>query len=208
MSKFLKIFLLTISAVSISSFVFFSLKPKENSGFDEKEISIQQTTIGGSESKMHEDWAGFSFEYPDSLTVEEVEVDDKTIYSSLELTAFDGKKIMVKVADTRFKTLDDWQKSFDNNNVAMKVKDIYWADILGKQLQYGAPKKLLTTAVDQNIVYQIESIADDGGFWNQTHQLILNSFAFDQSAIIQDKSTEASESTESGDIVLIEEIIE
>jgi len=205
MSKRFKGFILIISVISIGAFAFNSLKPKGNAGFVEKEISIKQATIPGGENKIHEDLAGFSFEYPDNLKVQEVEIDDKAIYSSLELMAFNGEKLTLKIADTKFKDLESWQKNFENSNVAFKVNNIYWVDIAGKQLQHGAPKKLLTIAVEANVLYQIESPVDNDGFWDQAHQLILNSFEFDESVIIQEESVQGAEDAENEDIILIEE---
>ena len=205
MSKRFKGFILIISVISIGTFAFKSLKSGNNASFVEKEISIKQATIPSGENKIYEDLAGFSFEHPDSLKVEEVEIDDKAIYSSLELISFNGEKLTLKIADTKFKNLESWQKNFENSNVAFKVDNIYWADIAGKQLQHGAPKKLLTIALEANVLYQIESLADNDGFWDQAHQLILNSFEFDESVIIQDKSAQETESAENEDIILIEE---
>ncbi len=205
MSKRFKAFILIISVISVGTWAFRSLKPGNNAGFVEKEISIKQATIPGGKNKIYEDLAGFNFEYPESLKVQEIEIDDKTIYSSLELIAFNGEKLTLKIADTKFKNLESWQENFENSNVAFKVNDIYWTDIAGKQLQYGAPKKLLTTVVEANVLYQIESPMDNDGFWDQAHQLILNSFEFDESVIIQEKSAQGGENAENEDIVLIEE---
>lgn len=208
MSKGTKGLILLIGVLGIGGWTAFMLWPKGNSDFIEKEISIEQAGLPSTENVIYEDWAGFSFEYPNSLKVEEIEVDNATIYSSLELTATDGQKLTLRIADSQFRSLDEWKENFEAKNVAVSLKKAYWVDMAAFQLNYGAPKKLLTVAVDDGAIYRVESLADDGGFWDQTHQLILNSFEFDESVLIQPQETEITTIEEDEDIILLEEIIE
>jgi len=209
MSKGMKILISIMAVLLIGGWAGWTLWPRKTDSFVEKEISIKQTTIPEAEKTVYEDWAGFRFEYPKSLKVEEIETDDETVYSSLELTAVDGKKLLLKIVDSRFKDLDEWKNAFETDNVAVGLREIYWVDIPGLQLRHGAPKKLLTVALEDEVIYRLEGPVDDGGFWDEAHQLILNSFEFDESVMIKEAEEEAVgvETDEEADIVLLEETI-
>ena len=208
MSKGMKILIWIVAVLLIGGWAGWMLWPRKTDSFVEKEISIEQTTIPEAEKTVYEDWAGFRFEYSKSLKVEEIETDDETVYSSLELTAVDGEKAVLRVVDSRFKDLDEWKREFETDNVAISLREIYWVDIPGLQLKYGAPKKLLTVALEDGVIYRLESPTDNGGFWDETHQLILNSFEFDESVMIKEAEEETVEVETGGeDIILLEEAI-
>jgi len=208
MSKGMKILIWIMAVLLIGGWAGWMLWPRKTDSFVEKEISIKQTTIPEAEKTVYEDWAGFRFEHPKSLKVEEVETDDETIYSSLELTAVDGKKLLLRIVDSQFKDFEEWKKEFEADNVAVGLREIYWVDIPGLQLRYGAPKKLLTVALEDGVIYRLEGPTDEGGFWDEAHQLILNSFEFDESVMIKEAEEEIEvETDEEADIILLEETI-
>lgn len=207
MSKGVKLLILGGAVLLIGGWAGWMLWPKRSSEFAEKEINIQQAEIPAIENVVYTDWAGFSFEHPDNLTIEELEVDDKTVYSSLELTAVDEKKLTLKIANSRFKDLEAWKESFEAVNVVISLRDVYWVDIPGLQVVYGAPKKLLTVAVEDGVLYQLESPTDEGGFWDETHQLILNSFEFAESVMVNEETEVQIEEETGKDIILLEEEI-
>jgi len=208
MSKKLKIIFALISTFLISGIAFIILNPKKPSSKPESEVTIEQTAVLGSSTVIYEDWAGFSFEYTEGLTIQEIELNDDSVYSSLEIIGPDNQKIILKITDASFKDLASWQEEFEKDNLVSSIKEIYWADIPGLQLLYGAPKKLLTVAYNDNIFYYLESSADDD-FWEKTHNNILNSFQFTLfEEIIDEVSTSPSpEPEETPDIVLMEEEI-
>jgi len=208
MSKGIKVLIFTATVLIIGGWAGWMLWPRKSSSFVEKEISIKQTDIPQTKNVVHEDWAGFAFEYPDSLKLEEVEIDDKTVYSSLELTSVDGQKLTLKIADAWFKSLDEWKEDFETKNVALSLREAYWVDMPAFQLMYGAPKKLLTVTVEDGVLYKLESPTDNGAFWDEAHQLILNSFEFDESVMVKETEEEqTSEEETEGDIILLEEQI-
>jgi len=210
MSKKSKVTFALISTFLISSIAFIILNPKKPSSQPESEVTIEQNVVLGSSTVIYEDWAGFSFEYTEGLIIQEVELDDDNIYSSLEIVGPDNQKIILKIANSQYQDLETWQEEFEKNNLVSSIQEIYWADIPGLQLLYGAPKKLLTVAYNDNIFYYLESPTDDG-FWEKTHNNILNSFEFTLFETITDEikpsPSPESEPEATPDIVLIEEEI-
>jgi hypothetical protein len=206
MSKKLKLLIAIILIVVASVVVFRLLKPRSSVPAPALEVSVKEANVLGSDTVVYQDWAGFSFSYPQELKIEEVELDDASVYSSLEISGPDGQKLTLKIADTQFASLADWQESFEQSNVPSSVKNITWVDIPGLQLTYGAPQKLLTVAYENNVLYRLESLLDQSGFWTKTHQLILDSFKFAPEAMPSAAADQPS-ATESPDIILLEEEI-
>lgn len=184
--------------------IYSSLKPGQEE-FVQTEVNISELATT-EEIAIYEDWAGFRFEYPQQLKVEEIELDDKTVYSSLEIAGLKDKKIGLRISDTKYEDIDQWQEEFETGNVIIEIKDIYWVDMPGRQLSYGAPQKLLSVTVDEQVIYILESPADRGGFWDKTHQMILNSFEFTGEAEPAEQKQEVdSPAEEEADIILLDE---
>jgi len=113
MSKKTRVLIGLFTMLVIGGGSFYILKPsKTNKNLVEKEISIKQAEVAKLETKEYEDYAGFKFSYPGDLKVFEVEIDNNSVYSSLEIRSSKGGKVLLRVADTSFKTLKDWQKDF------------------------------------------------------------------------------------------------
>ena len=201
-----KVIKILLAVLVVSGGAWWFLKPKsKNSGFDAKEISIKQADVSDVDILIYKDVAGFLFSYPSLLTVEEVEVDDSTIYSSLELTDLNGKKLTLRITDTPFSNTEEWQKNFEEASVISEVENVLWVDIPAIQFQFGVPKVLRTVAVEDGVMYDIENLTDSGGFWDQAHETVLNGFEFDEET--QEKITTEG-LVENGDIMLVEEVLE
>lgn len=177
MSKAQKIMMALVALSVIAGGAFFILKPGVKDNFDEKQISIQQAEVDKLESRVYKDYAGFSFEYPGELVVQEIELDDKAIYSSLEIKSLEGKKITLRVSDTKIKNLDEWQTVFEEKNVIISIKDAFLADLNAKTVIYGAPKEMKTVAIESGAIYEITSLADEG-YYERIQEEIVNSFEF------------------------------
>jgi len=201
-SKLIVLGLLTLSVLAAAGWLLF--KPQTQDSFSQKEISIKQADIPDVNTALYEDWSGFKFTYPDILTVKEVELDNPNIYSSLEISGGDAKRLNVKVADTQIGGLIDWQKTFNQQNSVRKIDQTTLADLPALKLQYGAPEMILTVAIDNGIIYQIESLADDG-FWNRTHEDLVASWQFTNTGGAASAEATASQG---GAITLIEETVE
>lgn len=208
MSKAQKIIMALIALSVIGGGAFFILKPGAKDSFDEKQISIQQAEVEKLESRIYQDYAGFSFEYPGELMVQEIELDDQTVYSSLEIKSPDGGKITLRVSDTKTKNLDEWQKSFEDKNVIISIKDAFLSDLEAKTVIFGAPKEMKTVAIENGVKYAITSLADDG-YYERIQEEIVNSFEFKAEVFQEEPSgSDLEEKPVNEEIVLLEEIIE
>lgn len=208
MSKYKKLVIGLVAISIIGGGSAFLLKQKSEDVFVEREISIKQAEVEKAETKIYQDTAGFEFEYPGDLTITEIEMDDDQVYSSLEIKDLMGEKINLRISDTNLVDLEAWQSEFEKTNVIIKINEVFWADIDGLQVEFGAPKQLRTVAIDSGVLYSIISPADDG-YWDKVHQQIVNGFEFDES-VYQETTTEKLEEDSSSDetIELIEEILE
>lgn len=206
MSKKFKIGLAILITLGIGAIAFWQLKLVNHKAKPEAEINIKEVVLPLAKTLTYEDWAGFKFDYPESLKIEEVEIDDKTVYSSLELTATNGEKLNLRVADTEFKNIGEWQKEFEKKYLVTLVKDVLWEEMAARQLVYGAPKRLMTMTINNGVIYSLDSLKDEYEFWEKTQNLIVNSFMFTQTAENQAKPAVTPEANE--EIVLLEETIE
>lgn len=206
MSKKFKIGLAILITLGIGAMAFWQLKLVNHKVKPEAEINIKEAVLPLAKTLTYEDWAGFKFDYPESLKIEEVEIDDKTVYSSLELTAANGEKLNLRVADAEFKNIGEWQKEFEKKYLVTLVKDVLWEEMAARQLVYGAPKRLMTIAIDNGVLYSLDSLKDEYEFWEKTQNSIVNSFMFTQTAENQAKPAVTPEANE--EIVLVEETIE
>lgn len=209
MSKFKKIVIGLVSLIIIGGGTFFVLKPEADSELEERQISIKQAEISEVESKTHDDFAGFSFNYPGELKIQEVEIDDETVYSSLEIRSLEGGKITLRIADTKIKSLDEWQAAFEEKNVIISIQDAFFSDIEAKTAVYGAPKEIKTVAVEGGIMYELTGLADEG-YYEKVHEEILNSFEFESSVFEEEEEIDPveGEDLKGEEIILIEEVVE
>lgn len=211
MSKHVRVFIGIIALTIISGGAWFLMRSNSDSNLIEKEISIKQAEPLKTQSEIHEDFAGFLFEYPGELKVQEIEMDDDSIYSSLEVVSAEGSKVTLRVADTKLKNLEDWQASFEEKNVVISIKDAFFSDIGAKTVVFGAPKEIKTIAVEEGVIYELTGPAD-GGYFEKVHDEILNSFEFKAEVFeeVTDEPTGPGLEGEEEDkeIILIEEIVE
>lgn len=210
MSKKYKIIIAVLSLLLVGGGAFWILKPKVNPGYEAKEIRIEQAEVPKISNLIYRDSSGFSFNYPSLITVNEVELDDSSVFSSLELTGTNNSKIKLRIADSKFNDIEEWQKNFELDQSITQSSHLLWVDIPAIQVVYGAPKMLLTVAVENGVIYSLESELDNGGFFDQAHETILSSFEFDPSVMKETKvdAEVSQESSESADVVLIEETLE
>ena len=155
MSKKIKLLIAFVSIITLTGGSIYLLRPKQKTSFVEKEISIKQAELSKVEKEVYDDYAGFSFEYPGELTILEVELDNKKVYSSLEINSDEGQKLRIRIADTKHKDLDEWQAEFEDKNVIINIKEVFLADIEAKQVVFGAPKEMRTIAVENEVSYEI-----------------------------------------------------
>lgn len=180
--------------------------PRPKDDFSQKEISIKQADVPGAATVTYNDWSGFKFDHPDSLTVKEVELDNPSVYSSLEIYGSDAKKLTIRLADTQAADLTAWQKNFMQQNSVRKIDQTSLGDLPALSLRYGAPENRLTVAVDSGIIYQITSQTDNG-FWDRTHEDLVSSWTF-TNTVTSGQPAAPANTGEDETITLIEETVD
>lgn len=118
----------------------------------------------------YQDSAGFSFSYPDDLSLNKNETDDS--YSDLEV--FSSKvsgSLKLRIIDSEYKSLDEWVSL--NKGTERKVS-------LGnlKGWEITTNDRLLLGALDQGIFFSIEMPLIEKDYWQVVYQKILSSFSF------------------------------
>lgn len=124
----------------------------------------------------YEDAAGFSFAHPTDITVKDITPeDDETYYSSLTL-ARSGGEMNIFMRDTKY---DDIEEFIDKDSVIPQGAGQVGATKLSniEAYQYTASGRLYTVAMDRGVLFFFES-QEDGGFWEDVHNLAVSTFIF------------------------------
>lgn len=207
MSKQLRLAIAAILVVLVAGGLFWYFKTQNpNKNLVQKEISIQEAGIASDNYLTHENFAGFSFEYPDNFTLKETELDNAAVYASIELKAATGEMMNLRVYDENFADVDAWIADFEKNNVIVDLSNVLWSDMEGKTFSAGTPQKQYTVAVEDGVVYKLESPVSST-FMRQAHEHLISSFQFTEADATTETVAAPTEVTDEN-ITLVEEIIE
>lgn len=123
---------------------------------------------------LYEDEAGFSFQYPQTLGIVEKDVSDPNTYSSLELLSksHPEEKMIVKITDTDFSTIEAWLKNYPQEGKLVSEKEISLSGMKGESFKYDT--KNLILVIDSGILYYLE--APNLDFWNEAFDTISSTF--------------------------------
>ncbi|MCX6705516.1 MAG: hypothetical protein NTV24_00195 [Candidatus Woesebacteria bacterium] len=146
----------------------------------------------------YSDASGFSFKYPKSLRVEDVTPSDDSYYSKVSLTK-SGGKLTITVKDETAKTVDEFLLSDDYYKNATLSGATTLAGMPARQ--YSLDGKLITIALKDGILYQVEG-DKDAGFWEDTQGVVVSTFSFGL------KSSGSASSDESNTTYEAEEVVE
>ena len=138
------------------------------------EKSAGQLPIDKGKLKTYNDEAGFSFIYSEDLTVKEVENQDETTYSWLEISSLAKPKefIFIKLTDTTLSSVDDWLNK--NKQTDGVVNEAVLSGMNGKLIR--SPTKIISVAIQKGILFLIESPFDTASYWENRHKIIRESF--------------------------------
>ncbi len=122
--------------------------------------------------KSYMDPSGFSFNYPDNLSLAPNELTDAT-YAEVQLSAkgVEGSLIL-KITDSKFANLDEWVKSIkDAQDTPKEAK-------LGslKALEIKTPNGLKLAAIGQGVIFSVDVSQSD--FWNKVYSKVIAGFSF------------------------------
>ena len=187
------IILLLIAAglvIGIVKFVRFSppkislCNPSTNQQVEVKEVVPSETT------KTYSDPNGFSFNYPDNLSLNNNETTDNSTYADIQLLAKGvGGSLNIKIVDSKYSTLNAY---FKENNITDTPKEIKLGSLKAQEVK--ASDKLLLVSIDQGILFTVEvSQGVKSEFWNKVYNKVISDFSFAPSA--QAGNPSAGEST-------------
>lgn len=122
--------------------------------------------------KEYSDQSGFKFNYPDNLSLEKNDTDANT-YSDIKLSAkgVDGS-LSLKIIDSKFKTLDDWQKDLAKG----EIKEAMLGDLKAREIKLS--DRQILAAIDQGILFTLEIPMVQEDFWNKVSQVVRKDFVF------------------------------
>lgn len=120
---------------------------------------------------------GFSFQYPDGLTVNKHDEDQQN-YAHIEFTHPDHPgNIIVWGKDTTAADVAAWAKTEKRFSSASTL-DTTFANVPGKKVLLTAPSQIIVGTVDDGIVWTVEGLLTDSDFWTNVHTTIADSFKF------------------------------
>jgi len=139
-------------------------------------------------SKTYSDPAGFSFNYPDNLSLTNNEAESPTTYADIKLISKDVVgSLDLKISDTNFTKAEDWLGA---NNISQTPKEVKLGKL--KAVEIITDNKLLLGAIDQGVLFTIEvSFEERGDFWKTVYNIVLTDFSF-----VQPESTAQSGASE------------
>lgn len=139
-------------------------------------LSIQNKKAEPSETlKEYSDPSGFSFSYPDNLSLNTKE-SDETTYADLLLSSKDvSGSLSLKISDSKYKTLDEWTK-LNRAAASGDPKEVKLGNL--KALEITTADRLILGALDQGIFFNIEMPLIEKDFWMKVYTEVLANFSF------------------------------
>src|SRR5258708_4314748 len=97
-----------VAALALGGLIlFFSQQNTSSSQINKQEAKVQN--LPSVTLKTYADPSGFTFNYPDNLSLKKNETTDSNTYADIQLTAKGvNGSINVKIADSKFATLSQW----------------------------------------------------------------------------------------------------
>lgn len=151
---------------------------------------------------QYSDPSGFSFSYPDNLSITKNDIEDNSTYVDLQLSSKDvSGNLSLKIIDSKFTSLDDWLKS--NKITSKNTKEVKLGNL--KALEVQLEDRLLLGALDQGILFNIEMPAIETDFWLPIYNKILENFSF----VVPENTTSQGPGSSSEDVIFEgEEVVE
>lgn len=170
------LFLLTVVLVVIALGTgLILMRPKSQTANKPIDLSGVKREIKPSETFIeYTDPSGFSFSYPDNLSIEKKEEADTNDYADLQLFSKDvSGSLSLRIMDTKIKTLNDWVKeaSVSGTQTEKKLGNL-------KALEVKTNDRIMLAALDQGILFNIEVPAIEQEFWMKVYEKVLKDFTF------------------------------
>lgn len=154
-----------------------------------------------------DDPAGFTFQYPEGLTVNKHD-EDKVNYAHVELTDSSHPGSLVVWAKDLSRGVTDtasWGKKAATPSSALSFDTTLGGQLAQKIMISGTPKVVTVGAVWDGVLWYVEATFSDEPYWQSVYDTVTNSFAFKPLPTSKDIYTG---NAVSGDVVDEEEILE
>lgn len=125
--------------------------------------------------KSYTDPSGFTFNYPDNLSLVNNEAKDTITYADIQLTAKGvSGSLDLKISDSKFVSLDEWVKK---NALSQAPKERNLGNL--KALEITTSDKMLLAALDQGVLFTIDiPFGEKKDFWVDVYSKVLADFSF------------------------------
>lgn len=167
---------LVLTGIGLLILIIFILNPLKQKNLLSPANTSQQPTseiIPSKTLKTYTDPSGFSFNYPDNLSLLNNGLKDEGSYAELQLSANGvAGSLFLKIADSKLATLDEWVKM--KNSGAEPPKEMTLGNL--KALQIKSNDKLMLGALDQGILFTIEIPQEN--FWVEVLNIVTADFSF------------------------------
>lgn len=125
--------------------------------------------------KSYTDPSGFSFNYPDNLSIESNELDDAT-YADMQLTASKvNGSLALKISDSKYKTLDEWVE-LNKGTTKETPKEVKLGSLDAMEIK--TSDRLLLASLDHGVLFTIEVPLLEEKFWMDVYNKVLTDFSF------------------------------
>lgn len=191
-------------AVLIAAGVFMLKPGKQDSLLSNPPITQPKIVAPSETLKEYQDPSGFSFNYPDNLSITKNDITDNNTYADLQLFSKDvNGSLILKITDSKFTTLDEWLKSNKEATVG-EPKEVKLGSL--KAFEIKTSDRLLVAALDQKILFTIEIPLVEEDFWMKVYNKILTGFTFE----LPDNTTASANTNVTSDDVIFEgeEVVE
>lgn len=186
--------LLGVAAVLIIGVSALLLRPQKSlSSPLPNKLGEKVSVVPSKTLKTYTDPSGFSFNYPDNLSLLNNELKDAQTYAELQLIAkgVDGN-LSLKISDSKLKSIDAGKEVNLGN---LKAREVESKD------------KIMLSALDKGVLFNIEvNFGGNKDFWTSVYSSVLQDFSFTQPS----EDTTVSGGADSSDAVSFEgeEVIE
>lgn len=125
--------------------------------------------------KEYFDPSGFTFSYPDNLSIVKKDLEDNNTYADLQLASKEvNGSLLLKISDSSFATLDDWLKL--NQAATQASKEVKLGNL--KAVEVKTNDRLLLGALDKGVFFSIEVPLIEQDFWMKVYNQVLTDFSF------------------------------
>ena len=174
---------LTIGSIIIALLLFRGSKGSSSSATSTNQLKLEgsqkQVTadiVPSKTFKSYADPSGFTFNYPDNLSIINNDPKSPNIYADIQLAANGlANSLAIKISDSSFTSLDQWLKV--NNPSSAPVKEVKLGNIKAEEITTN--DRLLLGALDQGVLFTIEvPFGGKKDFWMNVYNKVLADFTF------------------------------